>query len=46
METFKWCVRPKLTIENEPRRTVVQFGDGYAQRAKVGINSLLRRYPV
>ncbi|KGQ25499.1 tail protein [Gallibacterium anatis CCM5995] len=46
METFKWCVLPKLTIENEPRRNVVQFGDGYAQRAKVGINSLLRRYPV
>ncbi|MBF4102563.1 phage tail protein [Gallibacterium anatis] len=31
MEMFKWCVRPKLTIENEPRRIVVQFKTGYAQ---------------
>ncbi|TNH06621.1 phage tail protein [Testudinibacter sp. TR-2022] len=46
METFKFCIRPKFTIENEPKRNIVQFGDGYAQRSRKTINALLRSYPV
>ncbi|MBE2898079.1 phage tail protein [Pasteurellaceae bacterium 20609_3] len=46
MKTFPFCVRPSLTINSEPRVNKVQFGDGYQQRQRKGINNLLRSYPV
>lgn len=46
METFKWCVRVGMQIDNQPTVNVVKFGDGYEQRQATGINSLLRSYPV
>ena len=46
METFKWCVRPELSVNNEPERNIVRFGDGYTQRQRKGINTLLRTHTV
>lgn len=46
MEEFKWCIRPDFGVDNEPKRNVVQFGDGYSQRQRKGINNLLRAYTV
>lgn len=46
MEEFKWCVRPDFSVDNEPKRNVVQFGDGYSQRQRKELNNLLRKYTV
>lgn len=44
METLKFCPQRGYTVENEPRRKVNQFGDGYQQRIVDGLNPLLRKY--
>ena len=46
LKTLSWCPQPKYTVEEEPRRKVLNFGDGYQQRMADGINSLLRKYSV
>ncbi|OOF68284.1 phage tail protein [Rodentibacter caecimuris] len=46
METFKWCIRPHYSIDNEPDISEIAFGDGYTQRRLNGINSLLKTYSV
>ncbi|THA00308.1 phage tail protein [Rodentibacter pneumotropicus] len=46
METFKWCIRPNYSIDNEPDISEISFGDGYTQRRLNGINSLLNTYSV
>lgn len=40
LKTLSWCPQPKYTVEEEPRRKVLNFGDGYQQRRARGINSL------
>ena len=44
IKTLPWCPVPGYTVENEPRRKVTQFGDGYSQRVVDGLNPLLRKY--
>jgi phage-related protein len=44
MEVFVWPVRPGLSKSLEPRKKRVQFGDGYSQRIKDGINTQLRKH--
>ncbi|VEH66715.1 Gifsy-1 prophage VmtM [Rodentibacter pneumotropicus] len=46
METFKWCIRPNYSIDNEPDISEIAFGDGYTQRRLNGINVLLNTYSV
>mgnify|MGYP003358605667 FL=1 len=46
METFKWCVRPNYSVDNEPNISEVVFGDGYTQRRLNGLNALLKTYSV
>ncbi|OVZ99011.1 phage tail protein [Yersinia frederiksenii] len=41
---FLWRPLKAYLIENEPRVIVVNFGDGYEQRAKGGINNKLKKY--
>lgn len=44
IKTLPWCPRPGYTVENEPRRKVNKFGDGYEQRMVDGLNPLLRKF--
>lgn len=46
MEKFDWPVKPGMTVDSEPKVTVMRFGDGYAQRRPAGLNSQLKRYTV
>lgn len=46
METFNWPVLPDMQVSVEPKVHVVKFGDGYEQRAPVGINNNLKAYDV
>lgn len=46
LKTLPWCPQPSYTVEEEPRRKVLNFGDGYQQRLEDGINPLLRKYSV
>ena len=46
LKTLSWCPQPKYTVEEEPRRKVLNFGNGYQQRMEDGINALLRKYSV
>ena len=46
LKTLSWCPQPKYTVEEEPRRKVLNFGDGYQQRMVDGLNPLLRKYSV
>ncbi len=46
METFNWPVLPDMQVSTEPKVHVVKFGDGYEQRAPVGINNNLKAYDV
>ena len=46
METFKWCIRPNYSIDNEPDISEVEFGDGYTQRRPNGIHAQLNTYSV
>lgn len=43
---FTWCVSPNMTVNEEQRLRVAQFGDGYEQRAPDGINTKLRTFSV
>ena len=29
LKTLSWCPQPKYTVEEEPRRKALNFGDGY-----------------
>ncbi|MBF0786078.1 phage tail protein [Muribacter muris] len=44
LQHLPFCPQPGFTVENEPRRKVNQFGDGYQQRRADGLNPLLRKY--
>lgn len=44
LQTLPFCPQPGYTCENEPRRKVNQFGDGYQQRIVDGLNPLLRKF--
>ena len=44
LKTLSWCPQPKYTVEEEPRRKVINFGDGYQQRMVDGLNPLLRKF--
>ncbi|WP_439259483.1 phage tail protein [Lonepinella sp. BR2930] len=46
IQTLPWCPQPDYTAEEEPRRKVLDFGNGYQQRIKDGLNTLLRKYSV
>ena len=46
LKTLSWCPQPKYTVEEEPRRKVINLGDGYQQRMVDGLNPLLRKYSV
>lgn len=46
LQTLPFCPQPGYTSENEPRRKVNQFGDGYQQRITDGLNPLQRKYSV
>lgn len=46
METFSWQVMFGSSQETKARVLKNQYGDGYSQRLKDGINSLIRAYPV
>lgn len=46
LKTLLWCPLPGYTVEEEPRRKVLNFGNGYQQRIEDGINTLLRKYSV
>ncbi|ATI62785.1 phage tail protein [Edwardsiella tarda] len=46
METFNWPVLPDMQVSAEPKVHVVKFGDGYEQRAPVGINNNLKVYDI
>lgn len=44
LQTLPFCPQPNFSVENEPRRKVHQFGDGYQQRRVDGLNPLSRKY--
>lgn len=46
LPVFDWCVSPDLQVHNEERIIEARFGDGYSQRAKDGIHSLIRTFNV
>lgn len=46
IKTLPWCPQPGYSVEEEPRRKVLNFGNGYQQRIEDGINTLLRKYSV
>lgn len=46
IKTLPWCPQPGYTVEEEPRRKVINYGNGYQQRIEDGINTLLRKYSV
>ncbi|MCK3656228.1 phage tail protein [Pasteurellaceae bacterium Macca] len=46
LKTLPWCPQPGYSVEEEPRRKVLNFGNGYQQRIESGINTLLRKYSV
>jgi phage-related protein len=41
---FDWAESEGSQLEEEPRVSTTQFGDGYAQRAPDGINNMPRRW--
>ncbi|HBG06329.1 MAG: hypothetical protein A2075_12225 [Geobacteraceae bacterium GWC2_58_44] len=46
METFSWNVSLNSSKETKARVLKTQYGDGYSQRVRDGINSLVRAFPV
>ena len=44
LSVLPYCPQPGYSVENEPRRKVNQFGDGYQQRMVDGLNPLLRKF--
>lgn len=44
MELFEYSPRPGVQPSVKPRIKVVNFGDGYQQRQRDGLNTLLRKY--
>lgn len=44
LQILPFCPQPDYTEENEPRRKVNQFGDGYQQRMVDGLNPLQRKF--
>jgi phage-related protein len=40
LSTFTWIPSKSLTRTSKPRVTTGQFGDGYSQRTRFGINTL------
>lgn len=44
MAEFTWRPQDDYPISNAPRVKVVNYGDGYEQRAKDGINNKLKSY--
>ena len=46
LKTLSWCPQPGYSVEEEPRRKVLNYGNGYQQRMEDGINTLLRKYSV
>ena len=44
LKTLPWCPQPGYTVDEEPKRKVLNFGNGYQQRMEDGINALLRKY--
>ncbi|EKC7217699.1 phage tail protein [Salmonella enterica] len=46
MRVFRWKVDPDMTVDAEPKVSVVKFGDGYEQRRAAGINNNLKKYGV
>lgn len=46
LKTLPWCPQPGYTVDEELKRKVLNFGNGYQQRMEDGINALLRKYSV
>ena len=46
LKTLPWCPQPGYSVDEEPKRKVLNFGNGYQQRMEDGINTLLRKYSV
>lgn len=46
LKTLPWCPQPGYSVDEEPKRKVLNFGNGYQQRMEDGINALLRKYSV
>lgn len=46
IKTLPYCPQPGYGVEEEPKRKVLDFGNGYQQRMQDGINPLLRKYTV
>lgn len=46
LETFSYQVETGLGESFSPKINKVQFGDGYIQRSKKGINNILREFSV
>lgn len=46
METFNWKAAFGTSKDTKPRVIKSQYGDGYSQRIKDGINSIVRSWPV
>ena len=46
LKTLPWCPQPGYSVDEEPKRKVLNFGNGYQQRMEDGIKTLLRKYSV
>ena len=46
LKTQPWCPQPGYSVDEEPKRKVLNLGNGYQQRMEDGINALLRKYSV
>jgi phage-related protein len=46
VSTFTWAPDYDAEGEEEPKVAAIKFGDGYEQRAQVGVNVLQERWPL
>lgn len=44
MAVFDWATTVGAALEREPRIRKIDFGDGYAQRSRNGLNCLMQRW--
>lgn len=44
IKILPFCPQPNYSVESEPRRKVLDFGDGYQQRRADGLNPLQRKF--
>lgn len=44
LQTLPFYPQPNYTVASEPRRKVLDFGDGYQQRRAEGLNPLQRTF--